>query len=132
MTTSAGHLDQQDWRDVLFLAPRLIVFGGMALLLVRPLTVLALDDANARSLGLSLVAWRLGALACPNRPRRTAEAPGPNGRPLAYLDMTAVATRYYTIRRIDAAAGWVEIDFVLHEAPGPAGDFARFARPGDI
>lgn len=59
----AGHLDQQDWRDALFLAPRLIVFGGMAALLVRPLTVLALDDANARSLGLSLVAWRLAALA---------------------------------------------------------------------
>lgn len=47
-------------------------------------------------------------------------------------DMAAAATRYYTIRRIDSAAGWVEIDFVLHEAPGPAGDFARFAKPGDI
>jgi NADPH-dependent ferric siderophore reductase len=42
------------------------------------------------------------------------------------------ATRYYTIRRIDAAAGWVDIDFVLYEAPGPAGDFALSARIGDI
>lgn len=42
------------------------------------------------------------------------------------------ATRYYTIRRIDAAAGWVDIDFFLHEAPGPAGDFARDARVGDV
>lgn len=42
------------------------------------------------------------------------------------------ATRYYTIRRIDAAAGWVDLDFVLHEAPGPAGDFARSARIGDL
>lgn len=46
--------------------------------------------------------------------------------------MAVAATRYYTIRRIDAAAGWLEIDFVLHEAPGLAGDFARLARPGDI
>jgi len=44
----------------------------------------------------------------------------------------AVVTRYYTIRHIDTAAGWVDIDFVLHEAPGPGGDFARLAKVGDI
>ncbi|MDH4571459.1 hypothetical protein CUR86_02585 [Salinicola acroporae] len=27
--------------------------------------------------------------------------------------------RYYTIRRLDVASGEVEIDFLLHEAPGP-------------
>lgn len=53
---------------------------------------------------------------------------GPRGALLG----AGVATRYYTIRRIDAAAGWVDIDFVLHEAPGPAGDFARDAHIGDI
>lgn len=53
-----------------------------------------------------------------------------NGQP--FDDPAALATRYYTIRRIDAVAGWVDIDFVLHEAPGPAGNFARYARPGDI
>ncbi|MGE7469382.1 siderophore-interacting protein [Bosea sp. NPDC003192] len=58
--------------------------------------------------------------------------PSLDGRPVLSPDMTTVATRYYTIRRIDATQGWVEIDFVLHEAPGPAGDFARFASPGDI
>ncbi|GHB13726.1 siderophore-interacting protein [Salinicola rhizosphaerae] len=40
--------------------------------------------------------------------------------------------RYYTIRRLDVARGEVEIDFLLHEAPGPGGDFARRARPGDL
>lgn len=58
----AGHLDQQDWRNAAFLAPRLLAMGGLALLLVRPLTLLSLDDASARSLGLSLAAWRLAAL----------------------------------------------------------------------
>lgn len=58
----AGHLDQQDWSNAAFLAPRLLVMSGLALLLVRPLTLLSLDDASARSLGLSLAAWRLAAL----------------------------------------------------------------------
>jgi len=58
----AGHLDQQDWREAIFLAPRLLVVGAVTLLMLRPLTLLALDDAHARSLGLSLVAWRLVAL----------------------------------------------------------------------
>ncbi|KAA0018781.1 siderophore-interacting protein [Salinicola corii] len=40
--------------------------------------------------------------------------------------------RYYTIRRLDVASGEVDIDFLLHEAPGPGGDFARRAKPGDI
>ncbi|MBB3772535.1 NADPH-dependent ferric siderophore reductase [Angulomicrobium tetraedrale] len=40
------------------------------------------------------------------------------------------ATRLYTIRRIDAAAGEMDIDFFLHDAPGPAGDWAAQARPG--
>lgn len=57
-------------------------------------------------------------------------AAGRDGTP--FDDPAAVATRYYTIRRIDAAAGWVDIDFVLHDAPGPAGDFARGARLGDV
>lgn len=43
-----------------------------------------------------------------------------------------VATRYYTIRHIDADAGWLDIDFVLHEDPGPACSFALRARPGDV
>jgi len=71
-------------------------------------------------------------LHVPAGPGEGLAQPGPDGRPITSPDIATVATRYYTIRRIDAEAGWVEIDFVLHEAPGPAGDFARFARPGDI
>ncbi|MEW9307377.1 siderophore-interacting protein [Labrys neptuniae] len=43
-----------------------------------------------------------------------------------------VVTRYYTIRRIDAATGWLDIDFVLHAHAGPACNFALQAKPGDI
>ncbi|WP_070106280.1 siderophore-interacting protein [Burkholderia plantarii] len=42
----------------------------------------------------------------------------------------AEARRDYTVRRHDAAAGTLVIDFALHDA-GPASDWARTARPGD-
>ncbi|WP_341989316.1 siderophore-interacting protein [Azorhizobium sp. AG788] len=40
------------------------------------------------------------------------------------------ATRLYTIRRIDVVGGEMDIDFFLHDRPGPAGDWAARARPG--
>jgi NADPH-dependent ferric siderophore reductase len=40
-------------------------------------------------------------------------------------------TRTYTIRRYDADAHEIDFDFVLHDSPGPASDWAREARPGD-
>ena len=40
--------------------------------------------------------------------------------------------RTYTIRRIDAAAGRIEVDFVLHDIAGPGADWARRAAPGDV
>lgn len=43
-----------------------------------------------------------------------------------------LTTRVYTIRRIDAAAGEIAIDFALHERPGPATHWAIEAEPGDI
>jgi NADPH-dependent ferric siderophore reductase len=52
-------------------------------------------------------------------------AESPEGREL-------LATRYYTIRRIDTHARWLEIDFVLHDTEGPACRFACTAKPGDI
>ncbi|MDR6953011.1 iron complex transport system permease protein [Ancylobacter sp. 3268] len=58
----AGSLSQQDWSEPAYLAPRLAAFGLAAALLVRPLALLGLDDASARSLGLSLVAARFGTL----------------------------------------------------------------------
>lgn len=45
----------------------------------------------------------------------------------------ALTIRVYTIRAIDAASGWLDVDFVLH--PGqdtPAAVFAQNARAGDV
>jgi iron complex transport system permease protein len=50
----AGALNQQDWHGVISLTPRLALGGLMAFFLIRPLNVLALDDASARSLGLTI------------------------------------------------------------------------------
>lgn len=58
-----GALNQQDWSTVAFLLPRLLIALLLALLLLRPLTLLGLDDGVARNLGLGLNAARLGALA---------------------------------------------------------------------
>ncbi len=58
----AGFLDQQDWSAVNFLWPRLLVAATAAVLLLRPLSILALGDESARGLGLSLAAYRLFAL----------------------------------------------------------------------
>jgi NADPH-dependent ferric siderophore reductase len=63
----------------------------------------------------------------PQWPRPTAEG-GTQWPP----EKERAEIRYYTIRRLDVARGEVEIDFLLHEAPGPGGDFARRARPGDL
>lgn len=40
--------------------------------------------------------------------------------------------RKYTIRSIDAQAGTLDVDFVLHQHGGPGSRFARDARPGDL
>jgi len=39
--------------------------------------------------------------------------------------------RSYTIRRHDPRSDEIDIDFVLHDEPGPASDWAGRARPGD-
>ncbi|RLM22119.1 Fe3+-hydroxamate ABC transporter permease FhuB [Brenneria alni] len=59
---SSGALNQQDWHNVRFVFPRLLVCFCLALLLLRPLTLLGLDDGVARNLGLGLSMARLGAL----------------------------------------------------------------------
>ncbi|WP_411034026.1 DUF2218 domain-containing protein [Shinella sp. BYT-45] len=41
------------------------------------------------------------------------------------------AVRKYTIRAVDPDAGWLDIDFVLHEDAGPGSAWAADARPGD-
>ena len=40
-------------------------------------------------------------------------------------------TRTYIVRRVDEAAGWLEIDFVVHGDEGIAGPWAAAAQPGD-
>ncbi|WP_214369500.1 siderophore-interacting protein [Pseudonocardia sp. H11422] len=40
------------------------------------------------------------------------------------------AIRTYTVRRFDAGAGELDVDFVLHEGHGPAAAWARTAAPG--
>ncbi|MCJ8141534.1 Fe(3+)-hydroxamate ABC transporter permease FhuB [Ancylobacter sp. A5.8] len=59
----AGSLSQQDWAVPRELAPRLALMGAAALLLLRPLALLGLEDGAARSLGLSLKVSRFTALA---------------------------------------------------------------------
>ena len=59
---SSGMLNQQDWNRVVFLFPRLLVCYALALLLLRPLMLLGLDDGVARNLGLGLVLARLTTL----------------------------------------------------------------------
>ncbi|WP_175907578.1 Fe(3+)-hydroxamate ABC transporter permease FhuB [Burkholderia seminalis] len=58
-----GSLVQQDWSNVTLLASRLAIGGLFAFLLLKPMTLFGLDDANARSLGLPLQRMRLAALA---------------------------------------------------------------------
>lgn len=57
----AGSLSQQDWRPFLALLPRILICAVAAVLLIRPLTALQLDEA-ARSLGLRLSLVRAAAL----------------------------------------------------------------------
>ncbi|MDI4636954.1 MULTISPECIES: Fe(3+)-hydroxamate ABC transporter permease FhuB [Halomonadaceae] len=58
----AGSLAQNGWQDAAFLAPRLALAGLLATWLVRPLALLELDEAGARSLGISLKHLRLAGL----------------------------------------------------------------------
>lgn len=58
----SGSLIQNSWSGVSYLLPRLLVAGVLAAVLVRPLAVLELDDACARSLGVSLQHLRFAGL----------------------------------------------------------------------
>ncbi len=58
----AGFLNQQDWSNVTFLAPRLLISIVLIAAMVRPLTLLGFDDETARNLGLGLSRARVFAL----------------------------------------------------------------------
>jgi ABC-type Fe3+-siderophore transport system permease subunit len=59
----SGSLTQQGWDHAQTIALTLSISLIAAFLLIRPLEVLSLDDASARSLGVSLLSLRLLALA---------------------------------------------------------------------
>ncbi|HBL0731823.1 TPA: Fe(3+)-hydroxamate ABC transporter permease FhuB [Kluyvera ascorbata] len=59
---STGTLTQTDWNVVQRLWPQLLGGVMLTLLLLRPLTLMGLDDGVARNLGLALSLARLGAL----------------------------------------------------------------------
>lgn len=58
----AGSLAQDGWSDVAFIVPRVVLAAGAAILLLRPLAVLELDEGSARSLGVALLRLRVLAL----------------------------------------------------------------------
>ncbi|MBW3808069.1 Fe(3+)-hydroxamate ABC transporter permease FhuB [Aeromonas jandaei] len=58
----SGSLVQNSWSGVSYLLPRLLAAAALAAILVRPLAVLELDDASARSLGVSLLHLRFAGL----------------------------------------------------------------------
>jgi ABC-type Fe3+-siderophore transport system permease subunit len=58
----AGFLNQQDWNNVAFLAPRFLLSLVLIAAMVRPLTLLGFDDETARNLGLGLTGARVCAL----------------------------------------------------------------------
>ncbi len=58
----AGSLSQNGWGGVVYLWPRLTISVLLAWLLLKPLAILELNDASARSLGVSLKHLRLAGL----------------------------------------------------------------------
>jgi len=60
---STGALNQLDGHNVAQLWPRLLLAFLVALALLRPLTLMGLDDGVAKNLGLALSAARIAALA---------------------------------------------------------------------
>ncbi|OBY58399.1 MULTISPECIES: Fe(3+)-hydroxamate ABC transporter permease FhuB [Pseudomonas] len=59
----AGSLNQSGWDGVLYLAPRLAVAMVIALLMVRPLAALGLEDEGAAAVGVNLRRTRVLGLA---------------------------------------------------------------------
>lgn len=49
-----------------------------------------------------------------------------------YPPADILAIRKYTFRNIDVAAGTFDVDFVLHDNPGPGASFAASAKIGDV
>lgn len=70
-------------------------------------------------------------LPLPGQDRPVLPKLGPKGPVWPPPDQRPI-TRTYTVRRHDAAAGELDIDFVLHDDAGPASSWAARAEPGDF
>lgn len=60
---NTGSLNQQDWSTSAFLLPRVITVWLLAFLMLRPMTLLGLDDGIAKNLGLGLSVARFTVLS---------------------------------------------------------------------
>lgn len=58
----AGYLDQGDWQTTHTLLAQVLPLALLSLLLIRPITLLGLDDRAARGLGLNVAWFRLAAM----------------------------------------------------------------------
>ncbi len=65
-------------------------------------------------------------------PRKNWLSVRPDGKSDLHADDRERIVRRYTIRRIDASAGALDIDFVLHEDGGPGSNWAAQAQEGDL
>ncbi len=59
---SSGMLNQNDWSQVNFLWPRLLLALVLIVLMIRPLNLLGLDDGVVRNLGMRLALVRISGL----------------------------------------------------------------------
>ena len=89
-------------------------------------------DAGRRELAASAARGRTGGSRCFSRwrGRPPGGAAGDVGWPAVARGQARPTIRTYTVRRLNAAAGELDVDFVLHEGHGPAAAWARDARPG--
>jgi NADPH-dependent ferric siderophore reductase len=73
-------------------------------------------------------------LMIPPRGKRNPKWPtlAENGMPVWPGGDDAVEQRVYTIRDMDADAGWIDVDFVMHGDNGPGSAFALHAAEGDL
>lgn len=109
----------------------------------RLLTVIGAEQVKPRMRRVRLAGADMGRFAAlgglhvrlllptPANPDPVWPVQGPDGLPHWPDPARRPAARIYTIRALDVAAGWIDIDFVLHAADGIAADWARAAAPGD-
>jgi len=118
--------------------------AGSALPYFREMRVKSAVDVTPRMRRVTLQGDDLGRFSSGGLhvrlliPRNRAATPcwpvmGRDGRPLWPSESERPHVRIYTLRRVDAGLGEVDIDFVLHEGSDmPGARFAVEARPGDL